>query len=59
MPRDLMHDEKPTKTPSHPTMAGAFDRLVESNLELASSVRDLTQEVRALIRAMSEGKVST
>lgn len=59
MVRDLMHDERPTKTPSHPTMAGAFDRLVESNLELVASVKELTSEVRLLIRALSEGKVPT
>ena len=53
VPRDLMHDEQPTKTPSHPTMAGAFDRLVDSNLELASSVKELVNEVRSLIQALS------
>jgi len=55
-PRDIVHDDAPTKTPSHPSMAGAFDRLAESNMELVASVKELTDEVRALIRALSEGK---
>lgn len=58
-PRDLMHDDAPTATPTHPTLAGAFDRLVESNLELVSSVKELVGEVRLLIKAMTEGKGQT
>jgi hypothetical protein len=57
-PRDLVHDDAPTKTPSHPTMAGAFDRLVDSNLELVASVKELVGEVRLLIKAMTEGKAT-
>lgn len=55
-PRDIVHDDAPTKTPTQPSMAGAFDRLVDANLELVRSVKELTGEVRALIRALSEGK---
>ncbi len=50
--RDIMHDDEPTKTPTHPSMASAFDRLVESNLELASAVKVLAGEVRDLIAAL-------
>lgn len=53
-----MHDDEPTRTPSHPGMAKSFDRLVESNLEVIASVRELTQEVRLLVQALSGGKVS-
>jgi len=35
----MMHDSQPTRTPSHPTMGGTFDRLVESNLELVKVMR--------------------
>jgi hypothetical protein len=55
-PRDLIHDEEKTRSPSHPTMAGSFDRLVESNLELVSSVKELVGEVRLLIKALTEGR---
>ena len=53
---DIMHDEEKTRTPSHPSMANAFDRLVESNLELVASVRELAADVRALVTAIAEGK---
>lgn len=60
---DLVHDEEKTRTPSHPTMAGAFDRLVESNLELVASVTrlvasnvELVALVQQLIKAMTDGK---
>jgi len=66
----IMHDDEPTTSPKHPGLASAFDRLVDSNLEMAASVReftasvqaytasvqDFTHEVRALLRALSEGK---
>ncbi len=55
-PRDMMHDDEPTRAPTHPTLAGAFDRLVEANLEVIASVRELTGEVRALVKALTEGK---
>jgi hypothetical protein len=35
----MMHDQAPTRSPSHPTMGGTFDRLVESNLELVRVMR--------------------
>lgn len=44
---DMVHDDEPTRTPTHPTMASAFDRLVDANLELVAAVRELVTELRA------------